>query len=127
MIKTYILYKDWLIVTRGKILPQFGDKFIHASHLVINPIQISKWNETEENWYKYFDYDLSYLDDKYVEKPYPIIQWKEHPTWNYILIGYDFQGTPIKIIKANTGMEADALMSALQKFIINVQLGNSNV
>lgn len=46
---------------------------------------------------------------------------------NYILIGYDFDGTPIKIIKANNGMETDALMSALQKFAINVQFGGGNV
>lgn len=46
---------------------------------------------------------------------------------NYILIGYDFEGTPIKIIKANNGMEADALMSALQKLIINLQIGGNNV
>lgn len=46
---------------------------------------------------------------------------------NYILIGYDFEGTPIKIIKANNGMEADALMSALQKFVINLQFGSSDV
>ena len=38
---------------------------------------------------------------------------------NYILIGYDFEGTPIKIIKANNGLEADALMAALQKCAIN--------
>lgn len=46
---------------------------------------------------------------------------------NYILIGYDFEGTPIKIVKANSGMEADALMSALQKFMINLQFGSNNV
>ena len=46
---------------------------------------------------------------------------------NYILIGYDFEGTPIKIIKANNGMEADALMSALQKLIINLQIDSTHL
>lgn len=46
---------------------------------------------------------------------------------NYILIGYDFEGAPIKIIKANNSMEADALMSALQKFVINLQFGGGDV
>ena len=43
---------------------------------------------------------------------------------NYILIGYDFEGTPIKIINAHNGLEADALVSAMQKFMINLHINN---
>lgn len=37
----------------------------------------------------------------------------------FIIIGYDFQGTPIKIIQAHNGQEADALSFAMQKFMMN--------
>ena len=46
---------------------------------------------------------------------------------SYILIGYDFDGTPIKIVNAHSGMEADALLSALQKFMINIHTGDGNI
>ncbi len=36
----------------------------------------------------------------------------------FILIGYDFHGTPIKIIHAHNGQEADALSCAMQKFMM---------
>lgn len=39
---------------------------------------------------------------------------------NYILIGYDFNGTPIKIVNANSGLGADALHTFLQKFMMNL-------
>lgn len=45
---------------------------------------------------------------------------------NYILIGYDFEGTPIKIINAHNGLEADALVSAMQKFMINLHINNAD-
>lgn len=46
---------------------------------------------------------------------------------NYILIGYDFEGTNIKIVKANTSLEADALITALQKFVMQMQINNNDV
>ena len=46
---------------------------------------------------------------------------------SYILIGYDFDGTPIRIVNAHNGMEADALNSALQKFIINIHTGDADI
>jgi hypothetical protein len=42
----------------------------------------------------------------------------------YILIGYDFEGTPIKIINAHNGLEADALVSAMQKCMINLHVNS---
>lgn len=36
----------------------------------------------------------------------------------FVLIGYDFQGTPIKIVHAHNGQEADALSCAMQKFMM---------
>lgn len=36
----------------------------------------------------------------------------------FVLMGYDFQGTPIKIIHAHNGQEADALSCAMQKFMM---------
>jgi hypothetical protein len=46
---------------------------------------------------------------------------------NYILIGYDFEGTNIKIVKANNSLEADALLTALQKFVMQMQFGSNDV
>lgn len=43
---------------------------------------------------------------------------------SYILIGYDFDGTPIKIAYAHNAMESDALISALQKFMINIAVND---
>jgi len=37
----------------------------------------------------------------------------------FIIIGYDFHGTPIKIINAHNGQEADALSFAMQKFMMS--------
>lgn len=37
----------------------------------------------------------------------------------FILIGYDFQGTPIRIVHCHNGQEADALTCAMQKFMIS--------
>lgn len=36
----------------------------------------------------------------------------------FVLIGYDFHGTPIKIVHAHNGQEADALSCAMQKFMM---------
>lgn len=41
----------------------------------------------------------------------------------YALVGYDLDGTPIRIVSAKTGLEVDAISSALQKFIINMHNG----
>jgi hypothetical protein len=45
---------------------------------------------------------------------------------SYMLIGYDFEGTPIRIISAKTGMDADALAHAVQRYIMMSHLGNDN-
>ena len=45
----------------------------------------------------------------------------------FILIGYDFQGTPIKIIHAHNGQEADALSCALQKFMMQTMRLNDDL
>jgi hypothetical protein len=37
----------------------------------------------------------------------------------FVIIGYDFQGTPIKIIQAHNGQEADALSYAMQKYMMS--------
>lgn len=37
----------------------------------------------------------------------------------FILVGYDFQGTPIRIVHAHNGQEADALTCAMQKFMMS--------
>lgn len=42
----------------------------------------------------------------------------------FMIIGYDMQGTPMNIIHASNQMDADALSSALNKFIFN--LNNSD-
>lgn len=42
----------------------------------------------------------------------------------FMIIGYDMQGLPINIIHASNQMDADALSSALNKFIFN--LNNSD-
>ena len=46
---------------------------------------------------------------------------------SYMLIGYDFEGTPIRIISAKTGLEADALAQAVQRYIMLSHLGNDNI
>lgn len=43
---------------------------------------------------------------------------------SYMLIGYDFEGTPIRIVSAKTGMDADALAQAVQRYIMMSHLGN---
>lgn len=43
---------------------------------------------------------------------------------SYMLIGYDFQGTPIRIVSARTGMDADALAQAVQRYIMMSHIGN---
>lgn len=43
---------------------------------------------------------------------------------SYILIGYDFSGTPIRIVSAKNGMEADAIANALQRYIAMSQFGD---
>ena len=39
---------------------------------------------------------------------------------SYILIGYDFEGTPMRITAAHNNMEADALAQAVQKYLIQM-------
>lgn len=46
---------------------------------------------------------------------------------SYMLIGYDFEGTPIRIISAKTGMDADALAHAVQRYIMSSHLGNDSI
>lgn len=43
---------------------------------------------------------------------------------SYMLIGYDFEGTPIRIVSAKTGMDADALAQAVQRYIMMSHLDN---
>jgi len=43
---------------------------------------------------------------------------------SYMLIGYDFQGTPIRIVSARTGLDADALAQAVQRYIMMSHLGD---
>lgn len=43
---------------------------------------------------------------------------------SYMVIGYDFEGTPIRIVSAKTGMDADALAQAIQRYIMTSHLGN---
>lgn len=43
---------------------------------------------------------------------------------SYILVGYDFDGTPIKIIQAHSGMEADALKTSMEEFMFNLHGGD---
>jgi hypothetical protein len=43
---------------------------------------------------------------------------------SYMLIGYDFEGTPIRIVSAKTGMDADALAQAVQRYIMMSHLSN---
>jgi len=43
---------------------------------------------------------------------------------SYMLIGYDFEGTPIRIVSAKTGMDADALAQAIQRYVMMSHLGN---
>lgn len=38
----------------------------------------------------------------------------------FMIIGYDMQGNPMNIIHASNQMDADALSSALNKFILNL-------
>lgn len=45
---------------------------------------------------------------------------------SYMLIGYDFEGTPIRIVSAKTGMEADALAHAVQNYIMMSHFNNDN-
>lgn len=45
---------------------------------------------------------------------------------SYMLIGYDFEGTPIRIVSAKTGLDADALAHAVQRYIMMSHLGNDN-
>jgi hypothetical protein len=43
---------------------------------------------------------------------------------SYMLIGYDFEGTPIRITFAKSGLEADALAQAIQRYIMTSHLDN---
>ena len=43
---------------------------------------------------------------------------------SYIIIGYDFDGTPIRVVCAKTGRDSDALAQALQRYIMTSQFGN---
>lgn len=42
----------------------------------------------------------------------------------FMIIGYDMHGQPINIIQATNQMDADALSSALNKFLFNIHNNN---
>lgn len=45
---------------------------------------------------------------------------------SYIIIGYDFDGTPIRVVCAKTGRDSDALAQALQRYIMTSHFNNDS-
>ena len=42
----------------------------------------------------------------------------------YVVIGYDFEGTPIRIVDVHNGLESDAISTAIHKFVMNMHTDN---
>lgn len=74
-------YKDWLMLTRDKIEPKVGDNIQETYDSGM------KDKTVDDNFIKdYYNTGECYLDDCYVEVPYPVIEWREkkHINPNYM-------------------------------------------
>ena len=88
-INSLILYKDWLMPTRGKIEPRVGDKVIPISHIGISlsPFEVKSVNKDIQDsdlWHIIIFEDNSgvFLSNCYVKVSYPVIKWKHSlGTW----------------------------------------------
>jgi hypothetical protein len=85
-INSFILYKDWLILTRGKIEPRVGDIIKQYPFKIY--IEISNLDALN-----YID-----LDNCYVEVPYPVIKWVEPEYDDFELTGVIFNSEMFDIM-----------------------------
>jgi len=76
-------YKDWLMLTRGKIEPRVGDKI-----RIIGYNQTITLNSVENGKILFKERHTTDLSNCYVEVSYPVIEWKETDSYSYILQAY---------------------------------------